>query len=94
MMEIWKYRQNVCEETQEDKLHGRPSSKWYDNVIMDIRYKCMDYIRLAQDRVKWKAGTSLAAVAKLTFHKKQEISLPDKQMDHDVSYLVLLLISR
>jgi hypothetical protein len=37
---------------------GRPRHKWEDNIEMDLRYIRIDganWIRLAQDRVQWRA---------------------------------------
>jgi hypothetical protein len=37
---------------------GRPSSRWMDNIKMDLRvigWDDMDWIDLAQDRDRWRA---------------------------------------
>ena len=38
------------------KPHGRPRSRWEDNIKMDLQevgYGSMDWIELAQDRDRW-----------------------------------------
>ena len=40
------------------KPHGRPRSRWEDNIKMDLQeVGCwdMDWIELAQDKEKWRA---------------------------------------
>jgi hypothetical protein len=40
---------------------GRPGRRWEDNIKMDLREIRMDganWIRLAQDRVQWRASVS------------------------------------
>ena len=36
---------------------GRPMRRWEDNIRMDLHEVgwCMDWIALAQDRVRWRA---------------------------------------
>jgi hypothetical protein len=37
---------------------GRPSRRWEDNIKMDLsklRWDCIDWIDLAQDRDQWRA---------------------------------------
>jgi hypothetical protein len=37
---------------------GRPRHRWEDGIRMDLReigLGCVDWIRLAQDRVRWRA---------------------------------------
>jgi hypothetical protein len=37
---------------------GRPRRRWVDNIKMDlreIRWDCMDWIELVQDRDQWRA---------------------------------------
>jgi hypothetical protein len=37
---------------------GRPRRRWEDNIKMDfkeVRFRCMDWIDLAQDRDRWRA---------------------------------------
>jgi hypothetical protein len=37
---------------------GRPRSRWEDNIKMDlweVRFGCIDWIKLAQDRDRWRA---------------------------------------
>jgi hypothetical protein len=40
---------------------GRPRRRWEDGIIMDLReigLGCVDWIRLAQDRDRWRAVVS------------------------------------
>jgi hypothetical protein len=40
---------------------GRPSGRWEDGVRMDLReigLRCVDWIRLARDRNRWRAVVS------------------------------------
>jgi hypothetical protein len=40
---------------------GRPRRRWKDGIRMDVReigLGCMDWIRLAQDRDRWRAVVS------------------------------------
>jgi hypothetical protein len=42
--------------------HGRPRRRWEDGVRMDLReigLGCVDWIRLAQDRDRWRAVVSV-----------------------------------
>jgi hypothetical protein len=34
---------------------GRPRRKWEDMIRMDLGWGCVDWIRLAQDRDRWRA---------------------------------------
>ena len=37
---------------------GKPTHRWEDNIKMDLRevvYEGMDWVDLAQDRVRWRA---------------------------------------
>jgi hypothetical protein len=40
---------------------GRPRRRWEDGIRMDLKeigLGCVDWIRLAQDRVRWRAVVS------------------------------------
>jgi hypothetical protein len=55
---------------------GRPRRRWEDNIKMDLRgvgIDGADIIRLAQDRVQWRAFVS--TVMNLRFHKESRIFL-------------------
>jgi len=42
--------------------HGIPRHRWEDNIKMDLQAVgcgCMDWIDLAQDRVRWRALVSV-----------------------------------
>jgi hypothetical protein len=46
---------------EEKRLRGRPRRRWEDNIKMDLREIGIDganWIRLAQDRVQWRAFVS------------------------------------
>jgi len=50
------------------RLLGRPRSRWVDNIRMDLQevgYAYMDWIRLAQNRGRWRMLVS--AVMNLRF---------------------------
>ena len=50
--------QGVGGETGGKETIGRPSSSWQDNIKMDLQeVKCgvMDWIKLAEDRDRWRA---------------------------------------
>jgi hypothetical protein len=63
---------------------GRPRHRWEDNIKMDFREKGIDginWIRLAQDRVQWRAFVS--TVMKLELHKESRL-LFDKMSDYQL----------
>jgi hypothetical protein len=37
------------------RLLGRPRRRWEDNIKMEIGIDGADWIRMAQDRVQWRA---------------------------------------
>jgi hypothetical protein len=50
---------------------GRPRRRWEDNIKMDFREIRIDganWIRLAQDRIRWRAFVN--TVMNLWFHRK------------------------
>jgi hypothetical protein len=43
---------------EEKKTFGRSRCRWEDNIYIDleeIRWEVLDWIHMAQDRVKWRA---------------------------------------
>jgi hypothetical protein len=43
------------------RLHGRPRHRWEDGIIIDLReigVGCVDWIRLDQDRDRWRVVVS------------------------------------
>ena len=54
---------------------GSHRGRWEDNIKMDLQERgcgAMDWIKLAQDRDRWRALTN--AVTKFRFHKMRGIS--------------------
>jgi hypothetical protein len=61
---------------------GRPSCRWVDNINLDLRDIRIDeanWIRLAHDRVQWRACVN--TVMNLRFHKESRIFV-DKLSDY------------
>jgi hypothetical protein len=53
-----RYLQVLVGKPEGNRLLGRPGRKWEDNIKMDLRDIGIDganWIRLAQDRVQWRA---------------------------------------
>jgi hypothetical protein len=66
------------------KRRDRSEYRWKSNIKMDlreIRFECVDWIHLAQDREQWRALANTA--------KNLQVSIKDGQFD----YLKVLFIS-
>jgi hypothetical protein len=57
MSEACSTKKNAYKLLVGKKPLGRPSSRWVDNIKMDLGGKgwCVDWVGLAQDRNKWRA---------------------------------------
>jgi hypothetical protein len=62
---------------------GKPTHRWEDNIKTDLRevvYEGMDWVDLAQDRVRWRAVVN--AVVKFSLGP---VSFLGKTLLHEVS---------
>jgi hypothetical protein len=58
----------LVENPNERRTLGRPTSKWEDNIRMDLRQVgcgCVEWMELAQDRDRWRALVSAVIILRI-----------------------------
>jgi hypothetical protein len=72
--EKWNACRILVGKPEEKKLLGKPTDRWEDNILMDlreIRWGGMGWIHLAQDRDQWQATVNMV----MNLHVPLEIFL-------------------